>query len=202
MVNAENSPTRGSTPAITENAMASGISASATTRPPRTSMPSSLGWRSVRSTDWRSSGVGAAAVREGVNVSVRELVAARSRRREGLVRARTAGRIMGAGALRGFGPILGELRGSGRSMRRTGQSADSWIGGRAGKCWTGPPGQSTRRLRWTCWFNGFARMPRCPAAGAQCARAGGVAAIARRNGPSPDCRGGLPIRKHRQVPDA
>ena len=67
MVNAENSPTRGSTPAMTENAMASGISASATTSPPRTSMPSSLGWRSVRSTDWRSSGVGAAVVRDGMS---------------------------------------------------------------------------------------------------------------------------------------
>src|SRR6202012_1869765 len=40
MVTVENRPTRGSTPAMTENAMASGISASATTRPAKTSVRS------------------------------------------------------------------------------------------------------------------------------------------------------------------
>jgi hypothetical protein len=40
MVNDANSPTRGSTPAMMENEIASGISASATTRPANTSVRS------------------------------------------------------------------------------------------------------------------------------------------------------------------
>ena len=44
------SPTRGSTPAMMENEMASGIRASATTRPASTSVRSSLGERSAART--------------------------------------------------------------------------------------------------------------------------------------------------------
>ncbi len=43
MTNDENSPTRGSTPARIEKEIASGISASATTRPARTSVRATLG---------------------------------------------------------------------------------------------------------------------------------------------------------------
>lgn len=57
MVKDANSPTRGSTPAMIENAMASGISASATTTAANTSVPSHRGVRRVRSTDCRSRGV-------------------------------------------------------------------------------------------------------------------------------------------------
>ena len=57
MVKDANSPTRGSTPAMIENAMASGISASATTTAASTSVPSSRGLRRVRRTDCRWSGV-------------------------------------------------------------------------------------------------------------------------------------------------
>ena len=45
IVTVENRPTRGSTPAITENAMASGISANATTNPASTSVRSTAGDR-------------------------------------------------------------------------------------------------------------------------------------------------------------
>ncbi len=47
IVNDANSPTRGSTPAMIENEIASGISASATTRPASTSVRSSRGERSA-----------------------------------------------------------------------------------------------------------------------------------------------------------
>ena len=57
MVKEANRPTRGSTPAMIENAMASGISASATTTAASTSVPSSRGLRRVRRTDCRWSGV-------------------------------------------------------------------------------------------------------------------------------------------------
>ena len=57
MVKDANSPTRGSTPAMIENAMASGIRASATTTAANTSVPSSRGLRRVRRTDCRWSGV-------------------------------------------------------------------------------------------------------------------------------------------------
>ena len=43
MVNEANNPTLGSTPAMIENEIASGISASATTRPARTSVRATLG---------------------------------------------------------------------------------------------------------------------------------------------------------------
>jgi hypothetical protein len=51
MVNDANKPTRGSTPAMMENEMASGISASATTRPASTSVRKRLGERSAASTE-------------------------------------------------------------------------------------------------------------------------------------------------------
>ncbi|GGO68873.1 hypothetical protein GCM10012276_03720 [Nocardioides deserti] len=47
IVNDANSPTRGSTPAMIENEIASGISARATTRPARTSVRSMRGDRSA-----------------------------------------------------------------------------------------------------------------------------------------------------------
>src|SRR5699024_1908866 len=53
------SPMRGSTPAMIEKAMASGIRARATTRPARTSVFSSRGDFRVRNTDWRSVGLSA-----------------------------------------------------------------------------------------------------------------------------------------------
>ena len=56
IVNDANSPTRGSTPAMIENEIASGISASATTRPASTSVRSIRGERSAA----RTVGVGAA----------------------------------------------------------------------------------------------------------------------------------------------
>src|SRR5699024_2388859 len=59
MVKEANSPMRGSTPAMMEKAMASGIKASATTRPARTSVLSNLGDFRVRNTDWRSAGLSA-----------------------------------------------------------------------------------------------------------------------------------------------
>ena len=52
MMKDANRPIRGSTPAITENAIASGISASATTRPARASVFSRRGERNVARTDW------------------------------------------------------------------------------------------------------------------------------------------------------
>src|SRR5690625_2211286 len=55
IVKEANSPSRGSTPAMMENAMASGMSASATTSPPSTSVFSNVGVRSTERTDWRSS---------------------------------------------------------------------------------------------------------------------------------------------------
>ena len=72
MVNEANSPTRGSTPAMIENEIASGISASATTRPARTSVRSRFGERSAARTEvtsrscgnsvgWSSAGLGGAA---------------------------------------------------------------------------------------------------------------------------------------------
>jgi len=51
MTNEENSPTRGSTPAMIENEIASGMSASATTSPASTSRVSSRGVRSAVITD-------------------------------------------------------------------------------------------------------------------------------------------------------
>ncbi|GAA4829264.1 hypothetical protein GCM10023354_04730 [Garicola koreensis] len=57
MVNEAKSPTRGSTPAIRENAIASGISARATTSPANTSVFSMRGDFNVRHTDCRCSGV-------------------------------------------------------------------------------------------------------------------------------------------------
>ena len=67
IVNEANSPTRGSTPAMIEKLIASGISASATTRPPSTSIRSRRGERSAARTDvmsassaageWAGSGV-------------------------------------------------------------------------------------------------------------------------------------------------
>ena len=57
IVAAANRPTCGSTPAISENAMASGINASATIRPASTSVFSQRGRFRVARTDWRSSGV-------------------------------------------------------------------------------------------------------------------------------------------------
>lgn len=51
MMNDENSPTFGSTPAITENAIASGMSASPTTSPASTSRVSSRGFFSASSTE-------------------------------------------------------------------------------------------------------------------------------------------------------
>src|SRR4051812_45627232 len=72
MVNEANSPTRGSTPAMMENEMASGMRARATTRPPRTSMRKRLGERSAARTEvtsrswgnsvgWSDAGLGGAA---------------------------------------------------------------------------------------------------------------------------------------------
>lgn len=57
MVKEAKGPSRGSTPAIMENALASGISARATTNPARTTTSSSRGCLRVLRTDWRSSGV-------------------------------------------------------------------------------------------------------------------------------------------------
>ncbi len=51
MVNEANRPTRGSTPAMIENEIASGISASATTRPASTSVRSRFGERSAARTE-------------------------------------------------------------------------------------------------------------------------------------------------------
>lgn len=51
IVNEAKSPTRGSTPAMMENEMASGMRASATTRPARTSVRSIFGERSAAMTD-------------------------------------------------------------------------------------------------------------------------------------------------------
>ena len=51
IVNDANSPTRGSTPAMIENEIASGISASATTRPASTSVLSRRGDRSAAMTE-------------------------------------------------------------------------------------------------------------------------------------------------------
>ncbi|GGJ71993.1 hypothetical protein GCM10007173_33670 [Glutamicibacter ardleyensis] len=59
MVKEANSPMRGSTPAMMEKAMASGIKASATTRPARTSVFNNRGDFRVRRTDWRSVGLSA-----------------------------------------------------------------------------------------------------------------------------------------------
>jgi hypothetical protein len=56
MVKEANSPIRGSTPAITENAMASGMRARATTSPARASVLRRRGERSVARTDWSCSG--------------------------------------------------------------------------------------------------------------------------------------------------
>ena len=53
IVNEANSPTRGSTPARIENEIASGISASATTRPARTSVRSTRGEDSQSGRDSR-----------------------------------------------------------------------------------------------------------------------------------------------------
>ena len=68
IVNEANSPTRGSTPAMMENEIASGISARATTRPARTSVRSILGERRALPTVGCSDG---AVVLTGVLVSVR-----------------------------------------------------------------------------------------------------------------------------------
>ena len=68
IVNEANSPTRGSTPAMIENEIASGISARATTRPARTSVRSILGDRSAFRTVGCSDG---AVVLTGVVVSDR-----------------------------------------------------------------------------------------------------------------------------------
>lgn len=57
IVNAANNPIRGSTPAMIENAIASGISAVATTRPAMTSLLSRRGDFRVRRTDCSFSGV-------------------------------------------------------------------------------------------------------------------------------------------------
>ncbi|GAA2550110.1 hypothetical protein GCM10009861_07360 [Neomicrococcus aestuarii] len=51
MMKAENNPTLGSTPAMTENAIASGIKASATTSPASTSRVNSRGERSALITE-------------------------------------------------------------------------------------------------------------------------------------------------------
>ena len=51
IVNEANSPTRGSTPAMIENEIASGMSASATTRPASTSVRSRRGERRAPTTD-------------------------------------------------------------------------------------------------------------------------------------------------------
>ena len=59
MVKAANSPIRGSTPAMMENAMASGIRARATTRPPSTSVRRRRGDFNAPQTDCSSWGVGA-----------------------------------------------------------------------------------------------------------------------------------------------
>ena len=56
IVNEAKSPTRGSTPAMIENEIASGISASATTRPARTSVRSIRGDRSALRTVGSSTG--------------------------------------------------------------------------------------------------------------------------------------------------
>ena len=56
IVNDANSPTRGSTPAMIENEIASGMSASATTSPARTSVRSMRGERRAARTD--GSGIG------------------------------------------------------------------------------------------------------------------------------------------------
>ncbi len=58
MVNDANRPTRGSTPAMIENEIASGMSASATTRPARISVRSSLGDRRAARTDGSVAGSG------------------------------------------------------------------------------------------------------------------------------------------------
>jgi hypothetical protein len=58
IVNEANSPTRGSTPATIENAIASGISARATTRPASTSMRSRRGDRRAVRTDHAASASG------------------------------------------------------------------------------------------------------------------------------------------------
>src|SRR3954467_14299061 len=58
IVKEANRPIRGSTPAMIEKEMASGISASATTRPPRTSMRRRRGERSATRTDVTSASWG------------------------------------------------------------------------------------------------------------------------------------------------
>src|SRR5699024_8493945 len=62
MVNEAKRPTRGSTPAMMEKEIASGISARATTRPPRTSIRRRRGERSAARTDCCCRGVGALVV--------------------------------------------------------------------------------------------------------------------------------------------
>lgn len=52
MMNDENSPTFGSTPAITENAITAGVRASPTTSPTSTSRVSIRGRFSAVSTEW------------------------------------------------------------------------------------------------------------------------------------------------------
>ncbi|WXF92986.1 hypothetical protein WDV91_06520 [Curtobacterium flaccumfaciens pv. flaccumfaciens] len=64
ITNAENSPTRGSTPAMIENEIASGISARATTRPARTSRSRIFGFRRADRT------VGLACTGAGAGVTV------------------------------------------------------------------------------------------------------------------------------------
>jgi hypothetical protein len=51
IVNEENKPTRGSTPAMIENEIASGMSAKATTKPASTSVRSRFGDRNAAITD-------------------------------------------------------------------------------------------------------------------------------------------------------
>ena len=69
IVNDAKRPTRGSTPAMIENEIASGISASATTRPASSSVRSSLGERNACITEGSGGGV-RVAVDPGVGVDM------------------------------------------------------------------------------------------------------------------------------------